>query len=139
MKTVKKLAQIAHSLGHDRVMLVGSSEDRPREFRFLDVVTKGWRWLDVRIELSGAELQRELGQKVWLEKTRIYSEGRQSKDFADLLGKVFDLSVENELPKMGAVMFVTFDREFKVHFRMMPASEVIGPILRITNFGRLYG
>ena len=137
-KTVRKLASLAASLGHARVMLVNGLTGQPHELRFLDVAA-GFRWLDARVELGEVKLQRELGQKIGLEGTRVYAEGERARKFANFLGKLVDLPIEDELPKAGGVALITSDGELKIHFQVRPNSERIGPVLQIASFGRLHG
>ncbi len=137
-KTIKKLAALATSLGHDRVMVVNSIGGRPKELRFLGAA-EGWRWLDARVELGEVKLQRDLGQKVKLEGAKIYAEGREARGLANFLGELLGLPISGELPNTGAVALITFDDGLKLQFQARPSSEVVGPVLRITGFGRLHG
>ncbi len=137
-KTINKLASLANSLGHDRVMVVNSLAGRPRELRFL-AATEGWRWLDAWVELGEVKLQRDLGQKAKLEGARFYAEGKQARDLANFLGELLGLPISGELPNTGAVALITFDDEIQLQFQLRPSSEAVGPMLRIASFGRLHG
>jgi hypothetical protein len=119
-------------------MVVNSLAGRPRELRFL-TVTEGWRWLDARVELGEVKLQRNLGQKVKLEETKVYAEGERARDFANFLCGLLDLPILGELPKSGAVALITSDDELRLQFQLMPNSDVVGPVLRIEGFRRLHG
>ncbi len=138
VKMINKLASLASSLGHDRVMIVNSLAGRPGELRFL-VATEGWRWLDAWVELGEVKLQRELGRKAKLEGTRFYAEGERARDLANFLGELLGLPILDELPNTGAVALITSDDELQLQFQLQPSSEAIGPVLRIASFGRLYG
>lgn len=137
-KRVEQLASIAGSLGHARVVMVNSIAGRPKELRFLDV-GKGWRWLDARVELGEVKLQRDLGQLVKLEGTRLYAEGKRAREFADFIGELFGVSPTDRLPKSGAVALVTSDAKLKLQFQLRPSSEVVGPVIQITGYGRSRG
>lgn len=137
-KTINKLASLAGSLGHNRVMVVSSFGEGPIELRFL-AVTNGWRWLDARVELGEIKLQRDLGQKVKLERVRVYAEGQKAQNLANFLGELLGLPTSSELPDTGAVVVITSDNQFKLQFQLRPSSEVIGPVLQITSFGRSHG
>ena len=95
--------------------------------------------MDARVELGEVKLQRELGQKIWLEGTRVYAEGERAREFANFLGELVDLSIEDKLPNAGGVALITSDDELKIHFQARPNSEMIGPVLQIASFGQLYG
>jgi len=119
-------------------MVVSSFGEGPIELRFL-AVTNGWRWLDARVELGEIKLQRDLGQKVKLERVRVYAEGQKAQNFANFLGELLGLPTSSELPDTGAVVVITSDNQFKLQFQLRPSSEVIGPVLQITSFGRSRG
>ena len=135
-KTVRKLASLAASLGHARVVLVNSLGGQPHELRFLDV-TAGWRWLDARVELGEVKLQRELGQNIGLEGTTVYAEGERAKEFANFLEELVGLPIGGGPPKAGGVALITSDDGLKLHFRAGPNPEPVGPVLQIASFGRL--
>jgi len=137
-KTINKLASLAGSLGHNRVMIVSSLGERPIELRFL-AVTNGWRWLDVWVELGEIKLQRDLGQKVKLERVRVYAEGQKAQNLANFLGELLGLPISSELPNTGAVVVITSDNQLKLQFQLRPSSEAVGPVLQITSFGRSNG
>ncbi len=137
-KTIKKLASLAASLGHTRVVLVNSLAGQPHELRFLDVAA-GWRWLDARVELGEVKLQRELGQKIGLEGTTVYAEGERAMEFANFLEELVDLSVGEGLPRAGGVTLITSNSELKLYFQVRPNPEMIGPVLQIASFGCLRG
>ena len=137
-KTINKLATLAGSLGHNRVMVVSSIGKRPMELRFLAVIN-GWRWIDARVELGEVKLQRDLGQKVKLEGVKIYAEGQKAQNLANFLGELLSLSISSELPNTDAVAVITSDNQLKLQFQLRPSSEAIGPVLQITSFGRLRG
>ena len=137
-KTISKLASLASSLGHDRVMVVNSLARRPSELRFL-AVAKGWRWLDARVELGEVKLQRDLGQKTKLEGTKFYAEGQKARNLANFLGEILGLSILNKLPNAGGIVLIASDDELQLRFQLRPSSEAIGPVLQIESFGRLLG
>ncbi|MDI6883840.1 MAG: hypothetical protein QMD00_01685 [Hadesarchaea archaeon] len=133
-KTVEQLASLAGGLGHARVIIVNSIAGRPKELQFLDV-TKGWRWLDARVELGEVKLQRDLGQRVKLEGTNIYAEGKRARELADFLMELLGLQATNKLPDAGAVAVITSNGGLKLEFQLRPSSGVVGPVLVITDFG----
>ena len=135
---MKDLASLAKSLGHTRVLIVNSLAGQPKELRFLDV-TDGWQWLDARVELGEVKLQRDLGQKVELEGVKIYAEGQRAQNLANFLGESSGLPIADKLPGTGAVALITSDDDLKLQFQLRPSSETVGPVLRITSFGRLHG
>lgn len=137
-KTISKLASLASSLGHDRVMVVNSLAGRPRELRFLAVV-QGWRWLDARVELGEIKLQRDLGQKAKLEGTKLHAESQKARNLANFLSELLNLPILGELPNAGGVVLITSDDELQLQFQLRPNSEAIGPVLQIASFGRLHG
>jgi len=137
-KTISKLASLASSLGHDRVMIVNSFAGQPRELRFL-AVAKGWRWLDARVELGKVKLQRDFGQKTKLEGTKFYAEGQKARNLTNFLGELLGLPILNKLSKTGGIVLITSDDELQLQFQLRPSSEVIGPVLQIASFGGLRG
>ncbi len=137
-KTINKIASFAGSLGHNRVMVVSNLGGGPIELRFLDVAN-GWRWLDAWVELGGVKLQRDLGQKVKLERVKVYAEEQKVRNLANFLGELLGLTISSELPNTGAVVVITSDNQLKLQFQLRPSSEVIGPVLQITSFGRSCG
>lgn len=137
-KTISKLASLASSLGHDRVMIVNSLAGRPKELRFL-AVAQGWRWLDARVELGEVKLQRDLGQKAKLEGTKFYAEGRKARNLANFLGEALGLPILSELPNAEGVVLITSNDELQLQFQLAPSPEAIGPVLQIASFGRLRG
>ena len=137
-KTISKLASLASSLGHDRVMIVNSLAGRPKELRFL-AVAQDCRWLDAWVELGEVKLQRDLGQKVKLEGTKFYAEGRNARDLANFIVELFGLPILGELPNAGGVSMITSNDKLQLQFQLKPGPDVIGPVLQIASFGRLYG
>lgn len=134
IKTVRRLASLASSKGHELVMIVNSREEQPRELRFLNV-SAGWRWLDARIELREVELQRDLGQKVKLADVRIASDDSvRARSFARLLSKLWGLPLSEGPSSTGATVLVTCDDGLKVQFRAHPKAELVGPVLHVKNF-----
>lgn len=137
-KTISKLASLASSLGHNRVMVVNSFAGQPRELRFL-AVAKGWRYLDARVELSEVKLQRDFGQKVKLNGTKFYAEGKKAWNLANFFGELLGLPILNELPKTGGIALITSDDKLQLQFQLRPSSDAIGPVLQIASYGRLRG
>ena len=137
-KTINKLASIAGSLRQNRVMVVSSLGGRSTELRFL-ALNNGWRWLDAWVELGEINLQRDIGQKVKLERVSVYAEGQKAQNLANFLDELLGLPISSELPNTGAVVVITSNNQLKLKFQLRPSSEVIGPVLQITSFGRSCG
>lgn len=135
IKTVRRLASLASSRGHELVMIVNSRERQPRELRFLNA-SVGWRWLDARIELREVELQRDLGQKVRLADVRIVAaDSARAQNLARLLSELWGLPLSEGPSSTGAVVLVTCNDGLKVQFRAHPKDELVGPVLYVKNFG----
>ncbi len=137
-KTINKIASLAASLGYNRVMVVSNLGGGPIELRFLDV-GNGWRWLDAWVELGEVKLQRDLGQKIKLEKVKVYAEEQKARNLANFLGELLGLTVSSELPNTGAVVLITSNNQLRLQLQLRPSPEVIGPVLQIMSFGRSRG
>ncbi len=134
IKNVKKLSSLAVSHGHNIVMIVDSITKQPKFLRFLEV-DDGWKWLDVQIELSDVELQKDLGQKTRLLDAKIVMESSKVKRLANLLEKLWGLKQVKKAAGTGAFMFVG---EGKIEFRASLAAK-IGPVLHISRVVGKYG
>ncbi len=134
VKNVKKLSSLAISRGHNTIMMVDSVAEQPKFLRFLEV-DDGWRWLDVQIELSDVELQKDLGQKTRLLDVKIVTEFSEAKRLANLLEKLWGLKQVKKAAGTGAFMFVGED---KIEFRASLAAT-IGPVLHISRVVGEYG
>jgi hypothetical protein len=116
------------------VMIINGCAGQPKELRFLDV-SIGWRWLDARIELGEVKLQRDLGQKFRLKDVKVVASGQnRARNFARLIGKLWDLQITEELPGAGSIAIVEDGGDLRVEFHAEPSSEPIGPILHIKYF-----
>ena len=135
---MEHLASLAEELGHTKVMVVNSTAGEPKELRFLDV-TKGWRWLDARVELGEVKLQRDLGHRVRLREVKICAEGERARKLAAWFGGLLCAPLSDKLPKAGAVALIASDGGLRLQFQMMPGPEVVGPVIQITGFGGLHG
>jgi len=133
VKSVKKLSSLAISCGHNTIMIIDSVAERPKFLRFLEV-DDGWRWLDVQIELSDVELQKDLGQKTRLLGVKIVAESSRAKKLANVLEKLWGLK-QAKVAGTGAFMFVSKD---KIEFRASLAAK-IGPVLHVSRVVGEYG
>jgi len=133
VKSVKKLSSLAISCGHNTIMMVDSVAERPRFLRFLEV-DDGWKWLDIQIELSYVELQKDLGQKTRLLDTKIVTGSPGAKKLANLLEKLWGVK-QAKVAGTGAFMFVSED---KIEFRASLAAT-IGPVLHVSRVVGEYG
>ena len=134
VKSVRNLASLASTRGHKLVTLINCRADRPQELRFLDV-TRGWRWLDVVIELREVKLQKDLGHKVQLTDVKIVASGSsRAKDLARLLSEMWHLQLLEEVPSAGSVVMVTQNEELRIQFQSDPKVPPIGPIMYVTRF-----
>jgi len=133
VKSVKKLSSLAISHGHNTIMIVDSVAEQPKFLRFLEV-DDGWRWLDVQIELSDVELQKDFGQKTRLLGAKIVVESSEAKRLANLLEKLWGLK-QVKAAGTGAFMFVNKD---KIEFRASLAAT-IWPVLHISRVVGEYG
>jgi rRNA maturation protein Rpf1 len=134
VKSVKKLSSLAISHGHNIVMIIDSIAEQPKFLRFLEV-DDGWKWLDIQIELSDVELQKDLGQKTRLLDAKIAAESSEAKKLANLLEKLWGLEQVKKAAGTGAFMFVG---EGKIEFRASLAAT-IGPVLHISRVVGEYG
>jgi len=134
VKSVKKLSSLAISHGHNTIMIVDSVAEQPKFLRFLEV-DDGWRWLDVQIELSDVELQKDLGQKTRLLDAKIVTESSEAKRLANLLERLWGLKQVKKAAGTGAFMFVNKN---KIEFRASLAAT-IGPVLHIYRVVGEYG
>jgi len=133
VKSVEKLFSLAISRGHNIIMMVDSVGERPKFLRFLEV-GDGWRWLDVQIELSDVELQKDLGQKTRLLDTKIVTASPGAKKLANLLEKLWGLK-QAKVAGTGAFMFVD---EHKIEFRASLSAK-IGPVIHVSRVVGEYG
>ncbi|MCS7131255.1 MAG: hypothetical protein NZ934_00765 [Hadesarchaea archaeon] len=136
LKTIEKLASMAGSRGYDLVMIINSGEGKPKELRFLHA-GPSWKWSDARIELCEVRLQRDLSKRAEARATAIAWRGSaEARELAGLLSELWGLPLV-ELPShRGAVALVIGDRELELQFRESPASEPVGPTLRVARFRR---
>jgi len=133
VKSIRKLASLANSLNHKLIMIIESCTDRPTELRFLDAA--GWRWLDARIELGEVKLQKDLGQKARLVDVKIVASSQdRARNFARLIGELWELPLIEELPSSGSVAIVNENRELRIQFHAGPNTEPVGPILHVKHF-----
>lgn len=133
-KSIRKLATLASSRGHELIMIINGFAGQPRELCFLNAAA-GWQWLDARIELREVKLQRDLGSKVRLEDVKVAA-GDQAKarDFALFIGRLWGLPIIEE-PSAGSIAFVEDDEQLRLQFYSDSRAEPVGPILYIARFG----
>jgi hypothetical protein len=137
-KTVEDVASVAREFGHDRAMIIDSVSGKPKEIRFLEV-GQNWRWADAVVELGDVKLHRGAGRRNKIEDARMHADGSMALEFAEWCGKFLGIGRFDELPRSGGVVLVTSDGGLNVQFKVMPGSETIGPVLKITAFGSLFG
>jgi rRNA maturation protein Rpf1 len=133
VKSVRKLSSLAISRGHNTIMVIDSVAKQPKFLHFLEV-GDGWRWIDVQIELSHVELQKDLGQKTRLLDAKIVVESSRAKKLANVLEKLWGLK-RVKVAGTGAFVFVAKD---KIEFRASLAAK-IGPVLHISRVVGEYG
>ena len=128
VKSVRKLFSLASSRGHKKIMIINSVAGQPMVLRFLDI-DEGWKWMDVQIELSKAELQKDLGQKIRLLDAKIVAASPKAKELAGLLEKLWGVKMVKKAPDTGAFIIVDED---KIGFRASLAAK-IGPALYVSR------
>jgi hypothetical protein len=136
-KTVRKLASLSSPLASSLVIVITSQKDQPHELRFLDT-SSGWRWLDAKIELSKVVLQRDLGNKIKFHDLKPATDGsRRAKEFADFIAGVTKLPLAEGAG--GPVGLVKNEEGLRLQFQEGIDRDVVGPVLHISSYGRLYG
>lgn len=134
LKTVEKLASMAGSRGHDLVMIINSGADQPRELRFLHA-GPSWRWSRANIELREVKLQRDLGKKVEARVEAIAWQGSaEARELAELLSELWGLPLVEPSSHRGTIALVVGNEELELQFKESPASEPVGPTLRVASF-----
>jgi rRNA maturation protein Rpf1 len=128
VKSVRKLSSLASSRGHKKIMIINSVAGQPMVLRFLDI-SEGWKWMNVQIELSKVELQKDLGQKIRLLDAKIVATSPKAKEFAGLLEKLWGVKMIKKAPDTGA--FIIIDKD-KIEFRASLAAK-IGPALYVSR------
>ncbi len=128
VKNVRKLYSLASSRGHKKIMIVDSVAGQPMVLRFLDV-SEGWKWVNVQIELSKVELQKDFGQKIRLLNAKIVAASPKAKELAGLLEKLWGVKAIKKASGTGA--FIIVDKD-KIEFRGSLAAK-IGPALYVSR------